>query len=410
MNEANTPKPSPWETELESPNEILNEETTTIDAQVTEIDTVSELDSFAAEIASENKTTEDKDWFADTLKLRQNNRELMSHVAQLEQALSESEDMLQSQNLRLQSAETLVTQQAKELHTTQEQLTRLFRELESSHQTTQRQQILIETLTEQLESSQQQVAQLERNCVALQQKYNEKHQQILQNDNSCQELRSRLQRQQRQTMQFKAALEKCLEVQNTSVNLQNCESNVPETTDIPQIEAEKEPVVIESRFVPKAKPIQPWSAPPEESETPMSIPETATELAHEGEEQTPTVPVEPPETIAVETSASDGEEVTAQEEEPNSFFILEDLEPEFEQEEEDEEQEEFQESTTSNNTEATEVTPEVPQEQEFISPLDESLISKANWPSPLVYPLRHTKKRKSLAAIDLPSFPRPQQE
>jgi hypothetical protein len=36
----------------------------------------------------------------------------------------------------------------------------------------------------------------------------------------------------------------------------------------------------------------------------------------------------------------------------------------------------------------------------------DSLLSPPNWPSPVVYPLRPPKKLKSLAAIDLPSFPR----
>ena len=35
-----------------------------------------------------------------------------------------------------------------------------------------------------------------------------------------------------------------------------------------------------------------------------------------------------------------------------------------------------------------------------------SLTLQASWPSPLVYPLRPHKKLSSLAAIDLPSFPK----
>jgi len=34
------------------------------------------------------------------------------------------------------------------------------------------------------------------------------------------------------------------------------------------------------------------------------------------------------------------------------------------------------------------------------------VLPQSNWPSPVLYPLRSPKKRKSLAAIDLPSFPR----
>ena len=36
----------------------------------------------------------------------------------------------------------------------------------------------------------------------------------------------------------------------------------------------------------------------------------------------------------------------------------------------------------------------------------EVVLPQSNWPSPVLYPLRPPKKRKSLAAIELPSFPR----
>lgn len=36
----------------------------------------------------------------------------------------------------------------------------------------------------------------------------------------------------------------------------------------------------------------------------------------------------------------------------------------------------------------------------------EVVIPQSNWPSPVLYPLRTPKKRQSLAAIELPSFPR----
>lgn len=39
-------------------------------------------------------------------------------------------------------------------------------------------------------------------------------------------------------------------------------------------------------------------------------------------------------------------------------------------------------------------------------PQNEVVLPQSNWPSPTLYPLRSPKKRKSLAAIDLPSFPR----
>ncbi len=39
-------------------------------------------------------------------------------------------------------------------------------------------------------------------------------------------------------------------------------------------------------------------------------------------------------------------------------------------------------------------------------PQNEVVLPQSNWPSPVLYPLRPPKRRKSLAAIELPSFPR----
>ena len=154
----------------------------------------------------------DSDLFAVAQNMRQRNRRLLEQVSQLQQALREKQEELLLQRQQDYEHDNLLTQQNEELHTLKEQLTRLFHTLESSHQAAQRQQILIETLSEQLESSQQRVAQLERECSLTQQRYNEQSQQLLQAANTCRELRSRLYRQQRQTLQFKAALEKSLEM------------------------------------------------------------------------------------------------------------------------------------------------------------------------------------------------------
>jgi chromosome segregation ATPase len=105
--------------------------------------------------------------------LQQQNNDLLSHIEQLEKLLDECHSALQLQMKRNQGLETRITQQTEELTSTQEQATRLFRELEASHQVAQRQQILIETLNQQLENSQEQVAQLERECALAQQKSNE---------------------------------------------------------------------------------------------------------------------------------------------------------------------------------------------------------------------------------------------
>jgi len=87
----------------------------------------------------------------------------------------------------------------------------LRQELSSDQQMLQYQQGLIESLTEQLASSQAHTAQLESDYAALQQRYIEQSYHLQQAEAACLDLRTRLHRQQRQTLQFKTALEQCLE-------------------------------------------------------------------------------------------------------------------------------------------------------------------------------------------------------
>ncbi|HEY9641861.1 MAG TPA: hypothetical protein V6C57_15345, partial [Coleofasciculaceae cyanobacterium] len=94
-----------------------------------------------------------------------------------------------------------------------------FNQLEFAHQANQRQQILVETLTGQIESSQERVAELEREAALIQQRYNEQAQLLSQLETTNRDLQARLHRQQRYTLQFKAALEKCLEVPTPQYDL-----------------------------------------------------------------------------------------------------------------------------------------------------------------------------------------------
>ncbi len=136
---------------------------------------------------------------------------LYEQVGQLKSDLTESEKALQWQKKRFSVTESMLNQQTQELAAAQEQIQSLFQQLETAVQTVQRQEIFIETYKAQVEISQQRLAQLERECALLQTNYSEQSQHLLQSETSCRELRTRLMRQQRQTLQFKAALEKCLE-------------------------------------------------------------------------------------------------------------------------------------------------------------------------------------------------------
>ncbi|WP_094672778.1 hypothetical protein [Hydrocoleum sp. CS-953] len=137
--------------------------------------------------------------------LHECNRELVNRVTELETSLEECQQTLENQ-------EKLLEERTRELAATQQQVTRLFYKLELCNQIIQRQEVLVESLTDRWENSQQQQAQMERECALTKQSYNQQSYHLKELENSCRELRSRLYRQQQQTLQFKAALERCLEM------------------------------------------------------------------------------------------------------------------------------------------------------------------------------------------------------
>ncbi|MFM7427200.1 MAG: hypothetical protein ACKO7W_19735 [Elainella sp.] len=186
--------------------------------------------------------------------LNQCNGILMDRVSQLEEALETSQSALQAEVGRVQDTEIGQDwNNSQDWATVQDQVANLFNQLEFAHQTNQRQQILIETLTGQLENSQERVAQLEREAALIQQRYDEQAQFLAKSEHTNRDLQARLQRQQRYTLQFKVALERSLEVAAPSYE-----------TSLYEINPESKPVSFETtenpQFLPKAKQIQPWSA------------------------------------------------------------------------------------------------------------------------------------------------------
>jgi hypothetical protein len=130
--------------------------------------------------------------------------------------------------------------------------------MESSAQIAQRQQTLIETLTTELQSSQERFAQLEWENYLTQANYTEKSEQLIQTENTCRELRTRLNRQQHYTLQLKVALEKCLEPVSSASDDANSD-RIP--TDANNGQTGRS-IQIQSFFC-NAESIPPWSAPPE---------------------------------------------------------------------------------------------------------------------------------------------------
>jgi hypothetical protein len=379
--------------------------------------------------------SKDADWFALAQKMRQRNRRLLDQVTQLRQSLREKQEELHTELVRSRDRETLLAQQTEEFNTVQEQLTRMFNALESSHQASQRQQILIETLSEQLQSSQERVAQLERECALTQQRYNEQSHQLLQAANTCRELRTRLHRQQRQALQFKAALEKSLEM--PSGNSSSQQQPHPRSNAA-------QPVV------PKALPIQPWSAEPELIEDTANLdpiwnrPIRLEPLKPYSSETEPLTikRIEELEPFSATGTSNPVEAAVA------SFQESEAKELELEQQLLAEMSSLAEASGLSENLQSDLALPqtplisasgtnsddsssaarhlssvkaiaspenreiEIPNEEFWADDLrqepdsPEVRLPQSNWPSPVLYPLRPPKKRQSLASIDLPSFPR----
>jgi hypothetical protein len=406
-----------------------------------------------------------------TQKLLQRNRLLLNHVVQLEQALRQSQEELQVQQARSQAQETLLAQHREMLKVSEDQIERLFSELESSHQANHRQQVLIETLSNQFETSQERVAHLERECALIQQQYNEQSHRMLQAENTCQDLQNRLQRQQRQTLQFKAALEKCLETPEgkyrdrmeppQEFQPQPVSFSAPAIIESPEVlsscvpaaaelavetpnvggsdrlchseidllpqpagaDASTEPVSgddTEHMAEPPAiclddRALAPWplveekliTSPASEKQNPvLSLPEeleqelspqlladltSVLQLLDETNENLAAV-------SAIETLDRDRPAV-----ELESQLDLSQLSPEVL---ESTATDRIGDLTDTSDRQLLEAESSADNAEDETELKEEAYLPSSNWPSPLVRPLRPTKKLKSWAAIELPTFPR----
>jgi DNA repair exonuclease SbcCD ATPase subunit len=131
-------------------------------------------------------------------------------IAQLQKALFEMQERVDTKTRRLRSYDTILAQQTEELKRERQQLQRSIAEVERYRQEEQRHQRSLVTLSEELAITQQQLARLERECTLIQENHHEKTQKLISAERQISELHSRLQRQQRYTLQYKAALDQCL--------------------------------------------------------------------------------------------------------------------------------------------------------------------------------------------------------
>ncbi len=181
--------------------------------------------------------------------LNQCNDALLLRVSDLEEALERSQVALQAEIERNQSSVTAaVPPTPSQDGPVAQQIAQLLSELDIANDGLRRTTIHNEALQAELEVNQQRVAQLERDCTLLQQRFNDKANALQQAETSCRDLKSRLHRQQHYTLQFKAALEKCLSMagdrEGGAGPILSPEHNV----------AEAHPVAM-----PKTQQIRPWS-------------------------------------------------------------------------------------------------------------------------------------------------------
>ncbi len=209
--------------------------------------------------------------------LQQENLELDGRVEQLETLLHECRQSLQQQRSQALDRQKLLDRRTLELKSVTGQIEQLSEHIQSATKQIQQQQQQIAYFGTQLQTSEEIRAKLERECALTQQRYHEQSQILVQTQTTCQDLRARLHRQQRHTLQFKAALEKCIEtpLEKASAIASLRQSTLEEPTDVVETGAKDElanPNPTNTTLFPKADPIKPWSVADSEEAEPRQQP------------------------------------------------------------------------------------------------------------------------------------------
>ncbi|MEM1252470.1 MAG: hypothetical protein AAGI69_08545 [Cyanobacteria bacterium P01_H01_bin.21] len=325
--------------------------------------------------------------------LNECNDVLLAKVSQLEDSLERSQTALQAEIDRCGGDREIV---------------QLVTELEQSNQALQHHKMLSESLQTELSASQKRATQLETEHAILLRQTTEQSQELLQANADRRDLRARLQRQQRYTLQFKAALEKCLTISQESPDSSTANFDMSGLT------------------MPKADEIRPWVSAlgqgrldPQlesmirgiQSTSPTETQLTDSTLEAEAEDQLwhdlarvvdaeEVVPdLEAPQASSAEEESPQFTEPSPWGAEPTKFDSA------------------LETAETAPAAEATDATSQLsPQAAEILARIQSAkghavdtylpAMSAQGSPSPLVKPLRPQKRIGSLAAIDLPNFPR----
>jgi hypothetical protein len=148
-----------------------------------------EIETVYVTVASQGEST---DWLTVVRNLRQGNRKLLEQVEVLEIKIVALKSESQSHQERSQMQGIKIIQQDDDLKLAQEQATNLFEQLENSHRIGQRQQIMVETLSQKLEIAQSIASEMEAENEQLKQQQQEYAQKLSKAEAVAQELYRRL--------------------------------------------------------------------------------------------------------------------------------------------------------------------------------------------------------------------------
>lgn len=189
---------------------------------------VSQADNGGA-IEHNESLAQKMNWQKVAHKLREYNRKLLKKVFRLEQELAEIDNKFNKHVEKSQNSDLLVAKQAEEIKKYEEKIALLSQQLTSSEQQISNQKTIISDVSQQYESSQKQTAQLERDCTLLQENYNQKTYELITKEQETKELQTKLSQQQRCAMEYQAELQRYIDKAKTSSKskLDSRQENLP---------------------------------------------------------------------------------------------------------------------------------------------------------------------------------------
>ncbi len=138
---------------------------------------------------------ESTDWLTVVKNLRLTNRKLLDQIEALEVNLVAAKQEVVNHQERSRAQGIKIVQQDDELQAARDRVAALFEQLENSHQIGQRQQVLVETLSQKLEIAQTIVGELDNENAQLRQNHTEQAQKLYKTEAVAQELYRRLKSQ-----------------------------------------------------------------------------------------------------------------------------------------------------------------------------------------------------------------------